>query len=387
MIIGIIWAGYSSRKRFTFSSRSLVAPWILAFMAVLLLPSIPLLWAQTGKITLNVLTTPAMKSPLATKTALQSLAYKEGRAIAVGWRGHILVSNDHGKTWTQASVPVSSDLTAVWMSDKNHAWATGHDGVVLHSNNGGLDWTLQMDGRLGAKLIVDDLQSKISASPADKTLQKQWEEAKFYQEGGPDRPLLGVWFADNQRGFVVGSYNLIYHTTDGGATWQSWFDRTDNPDFFHFNAIHGNEEQVVIAGEQGMVLSLNPANQRFEKISTTYNGSFFNLATHLDTLMVVGMRGNVWRSGDAGATWEKSRALIQSGITDIHRLADGEWLATSQGGALLKSTDDGRTFSMIPGLPAIPYTAVRAVGDTGDILLTSLRGIQVLTLPEVRSKP
>ena len=53
-------------------------------------------------------------------------------------------------------------------------------------------------------------------------------------------PLVGVldvWFADENNGYAVGAYNLIFRTRDGGMTWESWFDRTENPKFFNLYAI------------------------------------------------------------------------------------------------------------------------------------------------------
>src|SRR4029077_14681745 len=76
----------------------------------------------------DVLDTPAQISPLASRSLLQAVTKAGSRLIAVGQRGHIVVSSDGGKTWKQASVPVSSDLTAVFFADGMNGWAVGHDG-------------------------------------------------------------------------------------------------------------------------------------------------------------------------------------------------------------------------------------------------------------------
>ena len=61
----------------------------------------------------DVLDSPAQLSPLAQHGLLVGLASAGERLVAVGQRGHILFSDDHGQRWQQASVPVSSDLVAV----------------------------------------------------------------------------------------------------------------------------------------------------------------------------------------------------------------------------------------------------------------------------------
>src|SRR5688572_31283560 len=95
----------------------------------------------------DVLDTPAQKSALAPRTLLTGLARAGERVVAVGQRGHALFSDDAGKSWQQAEVPVSSDLVAVQFPTATAGWAVGHDGVVLHSADAGKTWARQLDGR------------------------------------------------------------------------------------------------------------------------------------------------------------------------------------------------------------------------------------------------
>ena len=50
----------------------------------------------------DVLDTPALKSALAAKSLLNGVAVAGKRLVSVGQRGHILYSDDGGKSWTQA---------------------------------------------------------------------------------------------------------------------------------------------------------------------------------------------------------------------------------------------------------------------------------------------
>lgn len=95
----------------------------------------------------DVLDTPAVPSPLAARSLLTGLARAGARVVAVGQRGHVLFSDDAGKSWNQADVPVSSDLVAVSFPNPDAGWIVGHDGVVLHSTDAGRSWTRQLDGR------------------------------------------------------------------------------------------------------------------------------------------------------------------------------------------------------------------------------------------------
>ena len=178
----------------------------------------------------------ARSSPLAARSLLQGVARAGDRIVAVGQRGHIVVSSDFGATWTQAKVPVSSDLNAVFFVDARQGWAVGHDGVILATTDAGDTWTLQLDGRRANERLVEYMQRRAAESPTPEVRQLL-DDANRYREQGADKPFLDVWFADASNGYAVGAYNLIFRTTDGGKDWQPWFDRTDNPKAFNLYAI------------------------------------------------------------------------------------------------------------------------------------------------------
>ena len=62
----------------------------------------------------------------------------------------------------------------------------------------------------------------------------------------------------NSEGYVVGAYNLIFHTTDGGKTWEPWVERTQNERFYHLYGIRGSSDGVYMVGELGLALRLDP---------------------------------------------------------------------------------------------------------------------------------
>ena len=207
----------------------------------------------------DVLDTPAQVSPLAAHSLMQAVARAGDRLVAVGQRGHVVVSTDGGKTWKQSMIPVSSDLTAVYFVDDKEGWAVGHDGVVLHTADGGDSWQLQLDGRKANDILMSAMERKVAAEPASESAKALLAEAKRYKEQGADKPFLDVWFADARNGYVVGAYNLVFRTADGGKTWEPWFDRTDNPKFFNLYSIRPVAGDLYIAGEGGLVLKFDAA--------------------------------------------------------------------------------------------------------------------------------
>lgn len=322
----------------------------------------------------DVLDVPARQSPLASRAMLNGLAMAGKRVVSVGQRGHIVYSDDSGNTWQQAKVPVSSDLLAVSFPSPKLGWAVGHDGVILHSVDAGENWTLQLDGRRSPAL----LRSYYAAPEflgADEPAQRLQADIARTAEQGPENSLLDVWFADERTGYVVGSFNVIFRTTDGGKTWTPLYHATDNPSRLHFYSVRGIGGDVYLAGEQGLLLKLDAAGNRFNALTTPYKGSFFGITGNQTAIVAYGLRGNAYRSTDGGRRWLKVETPLQDGITAAAVLKDDVLALVSQSGQLLLGKNMGERFVPVKLERAAPAAAI--VGIDGDaVLIAGPRGIQ-----------
>ena len=290
----------------------------------------------------DVLDAPSMRSPLAAKSLLQSVARAGARLVAVGQRGHIVISDDGGATWRQSPSPVSSDFTSVFFADAREGWAVGHDGVIVHSADRGETWQVQSSRR-----------------------------------GGADKAFLDVWFADARSGYAVGADNLLFHTADGGKTWESWSDRADNPKSLNLHAVRFAGGALYIVGEAGLVLRLDSAKQRFTAVPVPYNGSFFGVADVGGRVVAFGLRGNVWASDD-GRTWSRLDAGLTSAVVAAARLPDGR-LALADTGGRMAVSDARRAFAPVQPKPPAPIAAMTAVGS-GEFVLVGPRGASIARL-------
>ena len=218
----------------------------------------------------DVLDTPALKTSLAPESLLIDIAKAGNRLVSVGERGHIIYSDDKGRTWNQANSPVSVLLTSVSFVDDTYGWAVGHSGVILHTNDGGLNWVTQFDGNQANKMVitqvekrVERLTRKLEEAPEDEQVDLEYEledatfsleDAKLDAEVGASKPFLDVLFSSRTEGFAVGAYGYFFKTKDGGMTWENYAPRIDNRDRFHLNSINRIKGGAIfIVGEAGVM--------------------------------------------------------------------------------------------------------------------------------------
>ena len=326
------------------SQRTVLAALALAGAAI---------WAHAGDPSAggrrDVLDTPAAKSALASRALLNGLARAGERIVSVGQRGHIVYSDDGGQRWTQAEVPVSSDLVAVNFPSATHGWAVGHDGVVLHSKDAGRSWMVQLDGRR-------------------------------FEPKNAENPFLDVWFRDAANGYVVGAFGMALRTTDGGAHWTPMDGDIDNPKGLHLYAVRGIGADVYLAGEQGLVLKLAAGDTKFRALELPYKGTLFGLTGAGQTVIAHGLRGTVLRSADGGRQWQPVATGLQVGLTASVRDNAGQYFIVSQAGHVLASRDDGASFKALP-LAGIPPAAAVAMAASGALVVAGARGVQSLQLP------
>ena len=289
----------------------------------------------------------AIETPRAVKSLLLDVVHAGKRLVVVGDRGHILYSDDQGQSWTQAKVPTRQMLTSVFFVDDQHGWAVGHDAQILASSDGGVTWT------------------------------RQFEDLKR------EAPLLDVWFKDTTHGFAVGAYGALLETLDGGKTWEDISERLHNDDQYHLNAINAvTDAGLFIVGEQGSMFRSTDWGQTWERLEGPYEGSLFGVigTGQTNTLLAYGLRGNLFRSTDFGSTWtpielKAVRGALEFGLSGATLESDGALVIVGNGGSVVRSTDNGLTFTVFNRPDRISLSAVTDAGN-GNLILVGQGGVR-----------
>jgi photosystem II stability/assembly factor-like uncharacterized protein len=353
---------------------------------------------------IDLLEMPAVQSGAAARTLLLDITSRgEESFVAVGTYGVIIESGDNGDSWVQAEVPASVALTGVHFPSTDSGWAVGHDGLILHSGDGGKTWQKQLDGyQLNEQImavagrIVEQFRAALEAiesqeEPDEVELedaQYALEEAEFMLEGatddtsaGPVRPLLDVWFRDEQEGFVTGSYGMLLHTTDAGKNWELVSDRMDNVEAYHLNQIvPAPDGALYIAGEAGFVFRSMDGGLTWDSLEPGYEGSFYGIVVVPGgsgeyELLAYGLRGNLFSSPDKGETWNELDSGTSVTLMGGALLDDGSVMLAGQGGTILVRGPGEQSFSPANNPDRRPISGLIQT-DKGNVLMVGLGGIR-----------
>jgi photosystem II stability/assembly factor-like uncharacterized protein len=327
----------------------------------------------------DVLDLPAKPSGLAVRSPLLGVTRAGERLVTVGHRGHILYSDDSGQSWQQARVPVSVDLNAVHFPTPEQGWAVGNDGVILHSSDAGASWSKQLDGRAIGDLLIQQYGALASAEPGNEQWPLLTAEGQRLKEEGADKPFLDVWFANERVGYVVGVFNLILRTTDGGQHWLPFQDRSDNPQGLHLNAIASTGDALYIAGEQGLLRKWDAQLERFVAVPTPYQGTFFGVIGLPGEFIVYGLRGHVFRSRDGGQSWNQLDSGLQVSFTAAARDGQGRCRLFTQAGHMLLA-QTGSDVLQLQQQPEQSPVAGAVLANNRALVLVGSRGVRVLPL-------
>jgi photosystem II stability/assembly factor-like uncharacterized protein len=277
----------------------------------------------------------------ASRVLLLGVAAADKRAVAVGERGVIVLSDDDGRNWRVAKSPTEATLTAVHFVDARRGFAVGHDAVILMTEDAGETW------------------KQVHAAPDEQ------------------KPLLAIWFENAERGIAVGAYSSFYRTSDGGKSWQATNEFAGD---LHFNALAGGADgKLFLVGESGMILHSDDAGRNWKSVNTAYKGSYFGIVRFAESgWLVFGLRGNVFRTNDDGERWNLvSPASAQASLMGGTVLPNDRVLLVGREGMLLASRNRGNSFTArktgdgkaLAGVLRLPSGACVLVGEGGATLI------------------
>lgn len=268
------------------------------------------------------------------------------------WRSRLWHTGDGGASWAEQSLPgVPAILTRIDFVDANTGWVVGvkyigedeygrpaHRAAIYHTTDGGSTWKEQTYAAEEVRItftavdFIDALQGwavgtqHVFGAPGGVIFHTQ-DGGETWERQEPDYFLMDVQFIDALRGYAVGFDYIgaqgppVLRTQDGGLTWEKVI-MGDN-DLEGLYTVNVSEERVVALGDHDFqAVSDDPwgvyqppwgenlFTQEYLNVHYTFQDVFFTDALNG---WAVGSRSFlpahtgqvIFHTSDGGVTWRK----------------------------------------------------------------------------------
>jgi photosystem II stability/assembly factor-like uncharacterized protein len=185
---------------------------------------------------------------------------------------------------------------------------------------------------------------------------------------------------------AIGGFGFARASADGGKSWQPLTLLEGEAGEKHLNRIFVSAAGTwLIAAEGGQVWRSDDRGSvqamKWSAIKTPYAGSLWNgLQLASGALLACGMRGNVVRSVDDGRTWTHQAIAGAGSLTGIAQLADGRVVLVGLDGTLVVGDAAAEKFSLLRQDDRTTLTGALALRD-GTLALATAAGMRLIAAP------
>jgi photosystem II stability/assembly factor-like uncharacterized protein len=192
---------------------------------------------------------------------------------------------------------------------------------------------------LSALLLALVLSGCVSSS-LPSAQSSPWEAVDIHTKSNP----LDLAFTSSTHGFLVGSNRLILETNDAGASWQERALDLPEEENFRLISVDFAGDEGWIVGQPGLLLHSEDGGQNWSRLFldtklpgepymvTALGRSSAELATNV---------GAVYRTNDAGSSWQAQVEDAAGAVRDLRRSPDGHYISVSSLGNFFATWNPG----------------------------------------------
>ncbi|MBI5473853.1 MAG: T9SS type A sorting domain-containing protein [Ignavibacteriae bacterium] len=329
------------------------------------------------------------KQYVPTPYAIDITSTNDSTGMIVGSDGLILRTGP-SDGWQILSYGILPPLNGVSFADTLNGVAVGASGTIVWTTNGGTSWHPVSSGVSHELLAVEMISPSLMIVTGDSgTILKSTDKGATWtrQNSGTFRKLYGISFVSPTMGTVVGDSGLVLRTRDGGQTWLKQTLVGTIYDVAFVNASLGVAVAKPALGisyvfrtiDSGATWTYIPTASNYRPRAVAFNT--------LESATFVNQPGRIYRSTDAGATWNV-QANVPGYLNAIAFANSQLGMIVGSDGTILGTVDGGTTWLLQSSSVRLALNSVAmpspsfavAVGAEGVILQT--RSGVVLTTEE-----
>lgn len=305
---------------------------------------------------------------------------------ASGWNGAILKTSDGGINWIPQTIGTTSDLRSIYFINATTGWVVGRKGVVFKTADGGTNWVAQTSNNTGLFYSVYMVNANVGWIVGESgTILTTTNGGTSWipQSNSSITSLNSVCFTNTNYGFAVGMSGRILKTIDGGTNWVlqtsgiSLYLR--DVQFYDANigwAVGDNNAYAL-----GIVLkTLNGGVTWTTQISNYARGFYSIDFIDANTGWVVGASGTILKTIDGGTNWSSQTSNTSETLKSVCFKNSSTGWAVGTRRTILKTTNGGTTWTVLTtGTSAYDLKSVFFIDQNngwavGDIILKTTNG-------------
>jgi len=310
----------------------------------------------------------------------------EGIIYLAGSGGVVLKSNNSGLNWNFLT-GYQTNLRGIQFLNSNTGYVSGDGGTILKTTNSGNNWQEINSGYIRNlhSLYFTDVNTGYAAGDSGIVIKTSngglnW----FTQISGTDKNLLSICFANHSIGYATGGeqnngQGVIIKTTNAGTNWFTQLSGSS----MNFTSlfIHNPDSAFALTNSSLFKTSNGGMNWDFVSGVEGYDIQFTNATTGY----AMGSNPNVYKTTNGGVNW----FVISSGYNVAYRSIQffGEFgITAGSDGNIMKTTNGGANWIVLPFvtenyLRSLYFTDPNTgyvVGYMGAILKTTNGGLSFL---------
>ena len=296
-----------------------------------------------------------------------------GSLLLAGTSAGIFRSVDRGDSWTPSSaglrLPMTMHSLALDPQNPSTVWAGTPEAGVFRSSDGGLSWSPaggQGEMLVERSLAVDpELSSTLYAWTTSGVSRSDDGGATWSSPSLPGRSSQGSYFrnalavdpASSGRVWAANWSSGLFRSDDGARTWEPrsiaqdvfciLFDEK-RPGTIYLGSYYDTDYNTLSGLVGGSIFVSRDSGASFTKFTVNQGRAFGNDVTSIaadpfdDNVLYAGTRTGVYRSADAGRTWQALGSLRTDALV-ADPVRPGTLYATTFAG-VLRTTDGAQSW-------------------------------------------
>ena len=307
--------------------------------------------------------------------------------------GGVFRTRDFGGSWLAADAGLfigAALALSVSPNDPNHLlYAT--DTRLLHSRNGGRDWTQDAaDKLIGPTTAVSfdqEGRGAVASSSAGVFHTKQgdsWQESSAPAGAGPARTIVAGTIAGH---FYLGGPKGVFASRDRGASFTRLGEGVLPEGMVTGLAVVAGAQETVFGAVDGELWQSEDGGTSWRRIGGGISGDIEALASDpgKSNRLWAAAGNRLYRSEDGGFTWRaigEPLTELNTSIRAIAASADQQSIVLATHRGALRSADGGKRWELIEATLPVHLEAGLLVRDPHDAQ-TLYAGFALIPYPEI----